>query len=438
MDIFKLLPKTNCKECKSPSCLAFAMKMAAGRASFEQCPHLSDESRIKLEELMLPPIIQFEIRRGRKTLQMGGEKVIYRHEESFYSPTAVAVEIPTGLFGDELRKKVEKIENLRFERVGQEMSVDFIALEDDGEESFADYAGDVFSKTALPLAVKTERPAIVEKILSWNENAGVLICTTVENIKNNADGFKKPGFIPAAMVETVEEAKNAGAVFKEVGIKNALFAVVSSKHFDALKILYRCRLEALAYKKREFGYPALLWDEPSEMRYYNAAAGIMKHASLVVLSDDSPDRVLPLLTLRQNIFTDPRRPIQVEAKVYEIGQVNEHSPVIITTNFSLTYFSVAQEIEAARTPSYLLIIDTDGTSVLTAWSADRFNPKTILEGIEKSGVFEKVKHREIVIPGYVAMLKEELEEASEYRVRVGPREAAGIPEYLRKLSRTPA
>jgi len=431
MDIFKLLPRTNCRECQSPSCLAFAMKVAAGKASHRDCPHIDPGSAATLEEMMEPPILRFEIAGGRKRFALGGEKVIYRHEETFYSPTAVGVEIPPGLGEQELKEKAARIKALSFERVGQELSVEMAAIEDPGDGDFARYAGWA-GQEGLAVILKTGRPESVEGILSRPRGDGAVLYTTRELFSRHASQMAEAGVIPCLPVRSVQEAEEAGAMFREAGLKKGILGICPDDFGQALEILYRCRLEPLARRNRNLGFPTLIWDPPSPDRLFNAAAAIMKYASIVVIDEDSPGRVLPLLTLRQNIFTDPRRPIQVEAKLYRIGDPGPQSPVLITTNFSLTYFTVSQEIEASRIPAFLLVIDTDGTSVLTAWSADRFSPRIINDWIVKHQVGGLISHGRVVIPGHVAMLKDELEELSGLQVVAGPREAQGIPEFLRK------
>ena len=164
-----------------------------------------------------------------------------------------------------------------------------------------------------------------------------------------------------------------------------------------------------------------------------AGVCIAKYASIVLIKTVESWQTLALLTLRQNIYTDPQKPLQVEPKAYTIGQVSEQSPLLVTTNFSLTYYTVLGEVEASKIPSYILSVDTEGMSVLTAWAAEKFTPEKIAESLEKSGIKEKIKHNQLIIPGYVSVMSGDLEEKSGWKVTVGPKEASGIPSFLKKL-----
>ncbi len=408
------------------------MKVAAGKASHRDCPHLSQESAEKLDEMMLPPIVSFNLCRGDVRFTAGGEKVIYRHDESFYNPTGVFIELPSTIYGDAIEESIDEICGLSFQRVGQELRVDGIALTDDDSEGFIPLLEKVAGESAMPLLVRSFRDAVVESVLSLDEPGGVILLTTQETAGVHQESIKKSGISLALRAENIDEARNRGKFFREAGISRGFIAPVGDSFAGIVDILYSCRLEPLTRGNRDLGFPVLIWPEPGPGRLLQCAGALMKYASAVVTDTTDPSDILPLLTLRQNIFTDPRRPIQVEAKLYAMGEPHSDSPVLISTNFSLTYFTVAQEIEASRIPAHLLIIDTDGTSVLTAWSADKFNPETVRKAINDSGIFDDVSHRQLIIPGYVHMMKEELEEATGLSVLCGPREASGIPEFLRR------
>lgn len=438
MEIFKMLPRTNCRDCKSPSCLAFAMKVAGGKAQFDECPHLSEDSRQKLEGLMSPPIKTVQIKKGQREILLGGEKVIFRHDESFYHPTAFSVLIPSGLDEAELAKALREIESLQFERAGEKIFIDAVALDDDGSppDEWINYAAFIHENSFLPLAVRIKRGGIAQKLLERTGKDGVLFYLDEEAAKEwDQSPPDNPGLYPvtALPASNIESALALGEKFSTRGWKNALIAIKSSSPAGILEALTSIRHGALKGNIRNLGYPALLWPQTQDTDLSNVLAAVTRYGSMVALRTRVPHEILPCLTLRQNVFTDPRRPIQVEAKLYRFGDVNPDSPALVTTNFSLTYFTVAQEIEASRTPAYLLVIDTDGTSVLTAWASDRFGEKDILKGIEKSDLSSMISHRNIIIPGYVATLKEEIEGNSSWKVIVGPREASGIPRMMRSL-----
>ncbi|MCD4785403.1 MAG: acetyl-CoA decarbonylase/synthase complex subunit gamma [Candidatus Eremiobacteraeota bacterium] len=432
MGIFKLLPKTNCRDCGSPSCLAFAMKVAAGKVEYEKCPHISTESQKKLEELMEPPLRNVMIKRGNKIISLGGEKVLFRHDESFYSPTALAVLYKGDNSGDNMRKWTGQLENLTFERAGEKLAPDMIAFEDNGCEigETSRLIQSLFELTELPLIIKTGREKLIESLLDINPFPANVVYLTLNNPDNILSRLSGKNITAALPVHDIDDARNVGDYLLKRGIKNAVFAVEADSPADQLDLLTSLRRCALVSRERRLGFPTLVWRTLEDENPASVCTAIIKYGSMAIVSTTDPDVVLPYLTLRHNIFTDPRRPVQVEAKLNKFGDVTTDSPVFITTNFSLTYFTVAQEIEASRVPSYLLIVDTDGTSVLTAWAADRFNSGRILEMLKSEKVEDLISHREIIIPGYVASLKEEIEQSSSWEVTVGPREAAGIPGFL--------
>jgi acetyl-CoA decarbonylase/synthase, CODH/ACS complex subunit gamma len=413
------------------------MKIAAGKADFTECPVLPEESLAKLEEMLEPPMKEVVLARKDKQVKLGGEKVMFRHDESFYNPTALAVEIPGNLSEDELKEKVEHIESLNFERVGEQISVEMIALANkDNNPGFAGFVEKVYEKTSLLLVVKTVNEDSIKTILDKAASEGIVLSTSLNKASGFIEEIKNKDITLSITASDKEEALKIGEFYRQNGIKKGIIEVSGDKPAGILDLLYSIRLEALAYNNRNLSYPTLYWPEKNDQNLMLAAASVMKYGSVTVVSDDDPDRIQALLTLRQNIFTDPRRPIQVEAKLYSFGDVAPTSPVMITTNFSLTYFTVAQEIEASGIPTYLLVVDTDGTSVLTAWSADKFNEKTIVKALESENLGNIVNHGKIIIPGYVSMLKEDIENetGSEWKVMTGPAEAAGIPEFLRRLS----
>lgn len=435
MDIFKLLPRTNCKDCGSPSCLAFAMKIAAKKAELSQCPHLSPESEAKLRELMEPAAKSVNLEKKDKKIVLGGEKVLFRHDESFYNPTAFGIEIPFGLSLQELQKTLKEIEEISIERVGEILSLDFIALVqgDEREEDFIDYVETIDKLSRYPLAVKIKSDSAAASLSEKIDGGGLLIYLNNHSSIDKDLITKLSKCALALPVSDKNEAEKAGILFNEAGIKRGIAAIEAPNNAEKLDLLTTIRHQALKAKNRNFSFPTLIWNQQQDDEMSNVVLSVLKYGSAVVFSSIDKESLLPLLVLRQNIFSDPRRPIQVEAKVYPIGDVSKNSPILVTTNFSLTYFTVAQEIEASRIPSYLLVIDTDGTSVLTAWASDRFGADRIIAGAEQGGLSALVSHNSLILPGYVPSLAKEIESRSPWKVILGPREAQGIPKMLRSL-----
>jgi acetyl-CoA decarbonylase/synthase complex subunit gamma len=442
IQIFKLLPKTNCKECGEPTCLAFAMKLAASKAELASCPYVSDEAKEQLSEASAPPIRGVVLGTGDDSIKVGEELVLFRHEKTFVNPTAIAVLIDDSMSDDEVSAKVDQLNNLQFERVGYILKANLAAL-----------------RCASGDAAKFK--ALTEKVAGSTECGLILISDSADVIKDAVSvcAAKKP-LIYGATKDTVDaflEIAKANNV--AVGVKGSLDDIVEMNEklmaagikdivIDADESTYKGTLQnqtiirraALKKKFRPLGFPTIsfacdLTDDP----LYEAtiASGLInKYAGIVVVSDIDAPNMFAMTVNRLNIFTDPQRPMVMDQGIYDFNNPTADSPVMITTNFALTYFIVSAEIEASRVPARLLIMDTEGMSVLTAWSAGKFVADAMAPFVIKSGITEQVSHKKIIIPGYVAQLSGEFQEelGSDWEVQVGPREAGDLPKYLRSLA----
>ncbi len=436
LDIYKLLPKTNCKECGFPTCLAFAMRMAAGKATVDLCPHASGEAKATLGAAASPPLPKVLIGAGEREVVLGDETVLFRHEKTFCHPSAVAISVRDDLPDADFAARIEAIRGLAFERVGQRISVDLVALRcvsgDAGK--YARRAGAAFEATGLPLvllapagplaaaadAVGASRPLLSPPPEDLEAGARLAAARKLP-LRVRARGMG--GLAPA--LATAREA-GAASLVADPAPECAREAVADATTLRRLAILAR---------NRDLAYPSAFdlgngFPDP----FLAAALLIAKYGSLLVMDTADPADLLPLLTLRQNLFTDPQRPIQVEPGIYPIGAPGESSPVLITTNFSLTYFTVRGDVEAARTPALLLISDCDGMSVLTAWAAGKFTGESIARQLAECGIADRVAHRTLILPGMVARLSGRIEELSKWRVLVGPQESSALPSYLRRLT----
>ena len=438
MDIFKLLPRTNCRDCGQATCLAFAMQIAQKKAKLEDCPHVSEEALAALGAAAAPPIQLVTIGAGDKKLEIGNETQLFRHDEKFHHPCGVAVRVPDTLDAAALAAKIDKTNALAFVRVGLDITIDLIALENESGDAatFAAAAKTLAEKskhalilmTASPEAMKAAaEPIAAQKPLLYAANA-----ENAQAMAAVAKELKRPLAVAAdgleALAELTEKVKAAGAeqIVIDPGARDIK---------GALQALTQTRRAALKKQFRPLGFPPIAFaeaDDPLDEMML-AATFLLKYAGIVVLRGDEPSQILPLLTARMNIYTDPQKPIQVDPKVYLIGEPDENSPVMFTTNFSLTYYSVESEIEASRVPSYLLAVDTEGLSVLTAYSGDKLDEKTIKKAMDKAGLEKLVKHRKLIIPGYVAVLSGRIEEATGWEVLVGPKEASFIPKFLQQV-----
>jgi len=441
LEIFKKLPKTNCKECGFPTCLAFAMQLAAGKVELEKCPHISDEVKEALSEASQPPILKVEIGVGEESFAVGEETVLFRHDRTFVNQNAFAIIIEDDMDSGKIEEVVKNINSIVYERVGQILKLDAVCIKNKSEnrEKFLKVVGDVTSLTKKPLILVSVDPETLKSAADmFKENKPIIHAATADNIDFFIAIGKETGCPIAVRGKTFEDIAAITEKMRNAGIKNLVIDIGSRDFKDDFYNQIILRMAAIKQKNRLFGYPTIVFpdemtDDPLKETLI-ASIFVAKYGSIIVFSNTNSQNIFPLLIYRQNIYTDPRRPMQVEQKIYEIGSPNESSPVLITTNFSLTYFIISGEVESSKVPSWLLVMDVEGQSVLTAWAAGKFVPELIAQFIKKSGIAEKVKKKEIVIPGYVAQLQGELEEelGEEWKVVVGPREAGEVPKFLKE------
>ncbi len=438
LDIYKLLPKTNCRECGFATCLAFAMQLAKKSISIEKCPYLSPESKVRLEASSLPPIRLITVGEGESKLQIGNETVLFRHEEKFHHPCGIGFILKDSLSDEELKKKVALINNFQLERVGQHLSVDLIALKQEKAKSrFIDALKIVLANTKLNLVLMSQDPVALKEALVLSSGRRPLVYKiTKENLSSLLPvikEFKVPVVAESNDISSLSELTQTLAKegIEEIVVDTGLKPV-------AQKILDLTQVRSLSLKKsqRSLGYPFLTITSESDnyAQTEEAATYISKYAGIVLLNHFDPACVLSLLTLRQNIYTDPQKPLQIEPKLYPIGKTDKNSPLLVTTNFSLSYYTVLGEVEASKIPSYILSVDTEGMSVLTAWAAEKFNAEKITEAMKKFEVEASVSKKSIIIPGYLAVMSGDLQEQSGWEVIVGPKEAAGIPSFLKNIN----
>jgi acetyl-CoA decarbonylase/synthase complex subunit gamma len=437
LDIYKLLPKTNCRECGFVTCLAFAMQLAKKAVNLEKCPHLSQDAIRILAESSLPPIKLITIGTGEDKLEIGNETVMFRHEEKFHRPCGIGFIIDDNFSDSEIKEKLAKINKLRFERVGQKLQVNLVAIRSSKDKArFAQAVALVSANTSLGLVLMSSDLAGLEEALKICKDKQPLIYrATKDNLSEIAKLSKD---YKASLVASAEELEALSSLTKELNNLGASDLILDTGNKPVAQKLWdltQIRRQALKKSNRSLGYPVLAVVEAGDPyeEAMEAATYISKYAGIVLIKGIDAWEVLSLLTVRQNIYTDPQKPLQIEPKLYPIGQVTEKSPVLVTTNFSLSYYTVLGEVEASKVPSYIVSVDTEGMSVLTAWAAEKFTPEKITASINKLGVNESVTHKNLIIPGYVAVMSGDLEEQSGWKVVVGPKEAAGIPSFLKNL-----
>ena len=439
IQIFKLLPKTNCKECGVPTCLAFAMNLASSKAELDSCPYVSDDARAQLAEASAPPIRPVAIGKGVRAAKTGGETVLCRHEKTFYNPTLFAGIITSDTPAATVEGKLKAWNALQYERVGLNLRPELVALKDvngDGV-AFATLAKLIAETSEFNLILMSESAEIISGAVA---TAGFKRPLIYAATASNVDAFgkiAKDNDLPLAVkADSIDGLIALTDKLVGMGLKDLVLDSGAREVKKALEDQVAIRRAALKAGNRSVGFPTITF--PCEMASNIATEGLIagmfvaKYGGIVVMSDLTTEVIFPLLLERLNIFTDPQRPMTVTQGIFEIGSPNENSPVLVTTNFALTYFIVSGEIEASKVPAWLLIKDSEGLSVLTAWAAGKFGGDDVGAFVKKSGIMEKVKHTEIIIPGYAAAIAGDVEEELPgWTVTVGPREAAHIAGFLK-------
>lgn len=434
LEIFKQLPKKNCKECGQPTCLAFAMQLAAGKAGLDACPYVSDAAREALDSASAPPVALIKIGAGEKAFQLGNETVLFRHEKRFEHPTGIAIQVSDT---EDVKAKVDKINKLVFDRVGQTHEVNMVAVANVSGDAakFADAVKAAQDATVYPLLLISSDAAAIEKALE--------VCGVNKPVVAGADAGNYEAMVglakkyDAPLVVKGEDLNSLAELVGKVtalGYKNLILDSGTRELSKVIADQTQIRRSALKLF-RPFGYPTIAFANNSDpiVESLNASSYTAKYAGIVVMESAELEHILPVITLRLNVYTDPQKPIAVESKIYEVLKPGPDSPVLITTNFSLSYFCVAGDTEASRVPAYVIPVDTDGISVLTAWAAGKFTPETIADTIKKLGIMDKVNHKKIILPGGVAVLSGKTAELTGCEVIVGPGESSGIPSFFKKV-----
>jgi len=438
VEIFKYLPKTNCKKCGHPTCLAFAMKLAAKQASLDACPDASEDAKKVLGEAAAPPIRGITIGMGDKAVKVGDEICLFRHEKKFFNPCAFAVSIKASEAGDAAAKKIEAVKTSEIDRVGQKLRVDAIAVTDDGGDAakFASVVKQVVDGApGVPLILNSKNPAVIEAgIVHCADKKPLIYAATAENADAMAKIAKEKKASLAVSANGLEALEALSDKVKAMGVDDLVLDPGARKAKDMIEQYTIIRRAAIKKNFKPLGFPIISFADRGDSLAEAAAAaiGVMKYASIIVLNSVEKWKMLALLSLRQNIYTDPQVPMQVAQNVYKVGDAKESSPLMVTTNFSLSYFIVRGEVENSKVPSWLAVMDNEGLSVLTAWAAGKFTASKIAQFITESGVEKNISHKELIIPGYVAVLSGALEEKLPgWKITVGPREANQLPSFLK-------
>ena len=439
LEIYKLLPQTNCKDCSYPTCLAFAMKLAAKQAELKDCPHVSEEAAAKLAAASAPPIRLVELHGGDGRLQVGNETVMFRHEKTFYHKPGLFLRVHASDGADKIKTDVAEASAYRVDYVGIDLELDGFAIDaGDGDgAAFAEAVKAAQSATQKPLILLAPDAAVAKAGLeAAGDKRPLLYAADPENAAQMAELAKTHQVPLVARAETLEALVELTDTLTKAGLEDLVLDPSIAGFHKGLERLTAIRRLAIKSNFRPLGFPVITFPgrEEGNDETLLAAQHIAKYAGFIVLEAFEAASLYPLLVLRENIYTDPQKPIQVQPGLYEINSPDADAPMMVTTNFSITYFSVANEVESSGWPAWLLVADAEGMSVLTAWAAGNFDAERIAKAVKNTQAEDRVGHKKLIIPGQVAVLSGELEEELPgWEIMVGPREAVDISGYLKAM-----
>ena len=434
LDIFKLSPKKNCKECGSPTCMAFCMKVAQGAVSIDKCPYFSDDAKAMLNEQTAPPMKTITVGDHK----LGGETVLFRHEKTLVNKNLYAVSVCTCMDDAAVDAKLAEMAKVDYERIGERMYVEFVFCANKGNDAAA-YA------KLVEKAAATGRALILE---CWDvECAKAALAVAGKNVildgatPDNWEAMNavatEAGVALGVYAENISDLYDTVKKLEAAGNKNLVLDVTGKTAKETLANAVLVRRTAIKDGDRSFGYPSIvnvarLAKGDAHLQTAYASMFTEKYASIIVMENMTYAQALPLYGLRQNIYTDPQKPMKVEAKIYPLNGADENSPCALTVDFALTYFLVSGEMERSNAPVNLIITDASGMSVLTAWAAGKLSSSSVKKTFEELDIENKIKNRTLIIPGKVAVMKGEIQEKLPgWNVVVGPAEAVQLPKYLK-------
>ena len=460
IDVYKLLPKTNCKECGEENCMAFAAKVVNREVSIDKCPPLlkkeNEKAYKQLQEMLKPPVREVIVGVGDKAVKIGGKLVLYRHEFAYFNPTATAIDITDEMPEDEILDRAKRTENFSFEYIGQTLKLNMIAIRSTSNDmdKFKATVKKVADNTNLPLILCSLNPSVLEAgLMAAPKARPLLYAATEDNWKEMAElalMYNCPLTISAP--NNLKLLRSLAKTLQDYGVEDLVLDPGTFSGDGLADTLNNFTMIRRAACKRGdelcgfplMGVPMVAWMDkdqiPEELakwrEAYMAAMLIVRFADVMIVHNIGGWALLPLVILRQNIYTDPRKPVAVEPGLKTSGTPDEKSPVMFTTNFALTYYTVASDIENAKVNGYLLVVDTEGIAVDSAVAGRKLTAEKVAEAIKSSGVENKVKHRKLIIPGKAARLSGEIEELSGWQVLVGPRDSSDIPKFLQEKWQT--
>ena len=427
LDIFKLTPKTNCKDCGNPTCMAFSMKVAQGAISADKCPHMSPEALAKLNEATEPPMKTIDVG-GHK---LGGETVLLRHEKTFVNRNVFSVKLTAGMTDAEVDAVLDELKAVDYERINERMYAECVCVECGEDAARASALIEKARVSGRALIVKTRDPE-----LAASAKAALVVGADASNWEAMNEAAKAAGSVLGVSGETLAELHDTVEKLEAAGNKNLVLDLGTG---EAFKRAVQIRRAALKDGDRTFGYPsfvdtaAIAPGDPVLQSQF-AALFVCRYGSVIVMDRMTYAQALPLFGLRQNIFTDPQKPMKVAPGVYPLNGAGPDSPCAVTVDFALTYFVVSGELERSGMPVNLCITDAGGYSVLTSWAAGKFSANSIAAFFAEQDLENKLSTRTLILPGKVAVLKGEVEnKLPGWNVLVAPNEAVQLVKYMREL-----
>ena len=435
LDIFKLSPKKNCKECGSPTCMAFCMKVAQGAVPITKCPYMSEEAIALLSEATQPPMKTIEVGAHK----LGGETVMMRHEKTLVNRNLFAATLCTCMDDATVEARLEGIKKVDYERIGEREMVECVFVHDAGDSA-------KFVELCKKAAALPDRTVIIDTKDVETAKAAVEAIKDNKPILNgaNKDTFaamneiaKAAGLVLGVSGADLSELHDTVAELEKAGNKNLILDVTASTIKETFANAVLVRRSAIKDGDKTFGYPSIvnlgvLCNHDEHLETALAAMFVVKYGSIIVMDKVGYAEALPLYGLRQNIFTDPQKPMKVAPGIYPVNGAGPDDPCALTVDFALTYFLVSGELERSKVPVNLLITDASGMSVLTAWAAGKFSSTSVKKFFDEFDVASKINNRTLIIPGKVAVMKGEIQDKlPEWNVVVGTREAVELVKYLR-------
>lgn len=455
LEIYKLLPKINCGKCGETNCMAFAIKLLDKTQELNKCIELEEakykEQNQKLTELIALPVQPLVIGIGERAVTIGGEEVMYRHELTYYHPTAIALLVDDDLPEEALLKRVKTIQTLQITRVGQSLTLDCIAVRcvSGDPTKFSNTVSSIVKHSKMPIILCSLNPNVLEAGLKVTKDVNPLIyAATKDNWRQIGELALKYNCPVAIFAQNdLKLLRTLTNTLTRMGVTQIALDPGTSPDAgleDTINNFTMIRRAATEKGDKLLGFPlvgvpATIWIKPEatpELTKWKeaciASMLLARYASLLIMHTLDTWALLPLLTLRQNLYTDPRKPVAVEAGLREFGKPDANSPVMFTSNFSLTYYTVASDLEAAKIDCYLLVIDTEGLSVQTSVAGKKLTADKVAEIIKKTGIEGKAKHRTLITPGYASRLRGDIEDSTGWQVLVGPIDSSGIPKFLKE------